>query len=358
MGRKFAVLMVSLALMAGCTKEDREPNVEHEAETAVVSPQAEAVAMKLSVPWSIVKEADAFYISERTGTLVELKDGKLVRQNVKFAKTLSTAAEAGFLGYVLHPDFKDNQKAFAYYTYDDNGNQYNRLIILQKEAGGGYRESAVLLDRIPSGAYHHGGRIKIGPDNKLYITTGDATIPENAQNLQSLAGKILRLNLDGTIPNDNPFSGSPVYSYGHRNPQGLVWDEKGNLFESEHGQSAHDEINTIKAGANYGWPQIQGDEKEAGMQSPLFHSGDETWAPSGMAYKDNRLYVATLRGNAIRQFDLTTKTSKVVVSGYGRIRDVLIEGDSLYFVSNNTDGRGNPDENDDKLYRVPLNDLP
>ncbi|SFB03105.1 MULTISPECIES: sorbosone dehydrogenase family protein [unclassified Bacillus (in: firmicutes)] len=358
MNRKFALLMLSVALVTGCSKEGREPKVEQEAETAVLSPQAEAVAMKLSVPWSIEKDDDTIYISERTGSLVELSNGKLVRQDVKFSKTLSTAAEAGFLGFILHPDFSNNQKAYAYYTYEDNGNQYNRLVLLQKETGGGYLETDILLDRIPSGAYHHGGRIKLGPDNKLYITTGDATVPENAQNLQSLAGKILRLNLDGSIPNDNPFAASPVYSYGHRNPQGLVWDDKGNLYESEHGQSAHDEINTIKAGANYGWPQIQGDEKGEGLQNPLYHSGDETWAPSGMAYRDNKLYVATLRGNAVRQFDLAKKTSKVVVSGYGRIRDVWIEGDSLYFVSNNTDGRGNPDENDDKLYRISLKDLP
>jgi glucose/arabinose dehydrogenase len=199
--------------------------------------------------------------------------------------------------------------------------------------------------------------MKIGPDGKLYITTGDATTPSVAQNLGSLNGKILRMNLDGSIPADNPYPNSYVYSYGHRNPQGLAWIGE-TLYASEHGQSAHDEINRIVAGANYGWPVIQGLEKKAGMETPLFQSGAEvTWAPSGMAAEDGKLYVAELRGNAVRVFDVEQKQSRVVISDLGRIRDVFVDGDYLYLVSNNTDGRGNPNERDDKLYRVRVEDM-
>ncbi|WP_349632598.1 PQQ-dependent sugar dehydrogenase [Neobacillus sp. SuZ13] len=196
----------------------------------------------------------------------------------------------------------------------------------------------------------------MGPDGILYITTGDATTPETAQDVNSINGKILRMTLDGKIPSDNPFPNSYVYSYGHRNPQGLVW--VGNiLYASEHGQSAHDEINRITPGANYGWPVIQGNEQKTGMITPLYQSGEETWAPSGLAEANGKLYAATLRGNAVREFQLSKKQTNSVVTGLGRIRDLYIDGDYLYFVSNNTDGRGNPDENDDKLYRVLLRDL-
>jgi glucose/arabinose dehydrogenase len=198
--------------------------------------------------------------------------------------------------------------------------------------------------------------MKVGPDQKLYITTGDATIPESAQDLKSLNGKILRMDLDGAIPDDNPFPNSYVYSYGHRNPQGLVWIGK-TLYASEHGQSAHDEVNQIKPGANYGWPVIEGLEEKAGMETPLFQSGEDTWAPSGMAVSNGKLYAATLRGNAVREFDLGQKTTSTVIDGLGRIRDLFIDGDYLYFISNNTDGRGTPDEKDDKLYRVLLSNL-
>jgi len=256
----------------------------------------------------------------------------------------------------LDPDFAENQKAYAYYTYaGEDGGQFNRVVALSAN-GAGWSENQVLLDKIPSAAYHHGGRIELGPDGKLYITSGDGTHPETAQDVNSLNGKILRMNVDGTIPDDNPFPDSYVYSYGHRNPQGLAWMD-GGLYASEHGQSAHDEINQIKPGANYGWPVIQGNEKQAGMETPLFQSSDETWAPSGMEAYNGKLYAAALRGNAIREYDVKNNQTKAVITGFGRIRDVLVDGEYLYFVSNNLDGRGTPDESDDKLYRVLLGSL-
>jgi glucose/arabinose dehydrogenase len=353
-----SILLSIILLISGCSlfeKENLQPKDHEEDEAIVLQPEIEVVADTLSVPWSINKVNETFYVSERTGSIVKIDNGKMERQQVELEKPLAKAAEAGLLGFVLDPGFPANQKAFAYYTYGNGQGQFNRVVVLQLE-GNRWMEERILLDRIPSAAYHHGGRLKIGPDGKLYITTGDATTPELSQDKTSLNGKILRMNLDGSIPGDNPFGNSYVYSYGHRNPQGLVW-LGGTLYASEHGQSAHDEVNEIKPGANYGWPVIQGNEKKAGMETPLFQSGEETWAPSGMAAHNGRLYAATLRGNAIREFDIEKNTTSVVITGLGRIRDLYVEGEYLYFVSNNTDGRGNPDEKDDKLYRVLLTNL-
>lgn len=353
---RFGLFLFTLLLLGGCTANNQkvEPKKEAEQEVNTVLSQPESMAEQLRIPWSINKLGNTFYISERTGTIVKIESGTKTRQRVLLEKSLATAAEAGLLGFVLAPDFEKSKKGFAYYTYLDETGQFNRIIEIQL-TDNEWKESRVLLDKIPSGRFHHGGRLKFGPDGKLYATAGDAFfVPEIAQDLKSLGGKILRLNTDGTVPNDNPFSGSYVFSYGHRNPQGLAWDSEGILYESEHGASAHDEINVIKAGNNYGWPEIIGDESKSGMESPLFQSGDDTWAPSGMAFYKGKLYVATLRGNAIREFDPEKGTNQVVVSGLGRIRDVLVDGDYLYFVSNNTDGRGNPDEKDDQLYRIKL----
>ncbi|WHY86252.1 sorbosone dehydrogenase family protein [Neobacillus novalis] len=359
MYRGGSVLLVLMLLLSGCSFFGKKEDGGQADEAAVIGPEVEVVAVNLSVPWSIDMLGQTFYLSERTGSIVKIEDGKMERQRVSLEKPLAEAAEAGLLGFVLDPEFAVTQKAFVYYTYaDDGGGQFNRVVdVVLGLDDGIWTEERILLDRIPSAAYHHGGRMKIGPDGKLFITTGDATTPSVAQNLGSLNGKILRMNLDGTIPADNPVPNSYVYSYGHRNPQGLAWIGK-TIYASEHGQSAHDEINRIVAGANYGWPVIQGLEKKAGMETPLFQSGaSETWAPSGMAAADGKLYVAELRGNVVREFDVEKMQTRPVVTGLGRIRDVFIDGDYLYFVSNNTDGRGNPDERDDKMYRVRVGDL-
>ncbi|RHW40270.1 sorbosone dehydrogenase family protein [Neobacillus notoginsengisoli] len=353
--RKIGSILLGALLLAGCSSgREAEPGkTQPEDKPAATQVQAEVLAENLRVPWSIAKSGEAFYISERPGAIVKIENGKVELQKVVLKEKLSDASEAGLLGFVLDPDFPRTQSAFAYYTYNDAAGQKNRVVVLSHRDGV-WKEELTLIDGLPSGPVHHGGRLEIGPDGKLYITAGDAANPELAQNPNTLGGKILRMNLDGSIPDDNPFPGSSVYSYGHRNPQGLAWLQDGTMVASEHGQSAHDEINVIKPGKNYGWPVIIGDEKRQGMETPVFHSGDVTWAPSGVAVYGDKLVVATLRGNAVREFDLTRKTTRELVNGLGRIRDVLIDGDDLYFVSNNTDGRGNPDETDDKLYRIRL----
>jgi len=331
-------------------EEEQEEQGEQEEQEEIID-EPESVAENLEIPWTIEKEGETFFLTERTGSITRVEDGEAERQKVELERELSLVPEAGLLDFVLDPEFLENDTAYAYYTYEGSNGPMNRIVTLQL-GDGVWQEENVLLDEIPSGRVHHGGRMKIGPDEKLYATTGDASVPELAQDLDSLAGKILRMERDGSVPADNPYLDSYVYSYGHRNPQGLTWSSDGTLYASEHGNDANDEINRIEAGGNYGWPIIEGNEEEEGMQTPIFTSGDDkTWAPSGMDYSDGKLYVAGLRGSAVYVFDIEAEEQREVISGYGRIRDVEIEDELLYFISNNTDGRGDPEENDDQLYR-------
>ncbi|WP_346898625.1 PQQ-dependent sugar dehydrogenase [Clostridium sp. UBA7503] len=208
--------------------------------------------------------------------------------------------------------------------------------------------------------------IDISNEGKLYITTGDAGNSALAQNITSTAGKILRIELDGSIPEDNPNVNSPVYSLGHRNPQGLAWSLRNILYASEHRQTAHDEINIIQREANYGWPLVQGNEdsKEIIVQKPLIHSGEETWAPSGIAFVDQepwqgKLLVATLRGEQLLTISLNRKGTKVnsldlwLKNRYGRLREIIQGKDGgIYLTTINRDGRGNSNIGDDRIIRI------
>lgn len=364
---KTQLILLSLLTwgLVGCTSLD-EPNSElsndaieepAQEDADAFQPELKVMAEDLRIPWSLEKHGDTFYLTEREGTIVKIENDNIERQAVQLAEELSTAQEAGLLGFVLAPNFAEENKAYAYYTYQGESGPVNRIVVLQLHEDY-WQEKQVLVDNIPSGAYHHGGRLKIGPDDKLYATTGDATVPESAQALDSLAGKILRLNRDGSIPDDNPFSNSYVYSYGHRNAQGIVWTSAGTMYASEHGNRANDEINRIEPGKNYGWPVIEGQAEQADMVTPLFTSGPAlTWAPSGMATDNERLYVAGLRGNAVHVFDLGSNEYTATLTDYGRIRDVLIADDYLYFITNNHDGRGAPSATDDLFYRIGLSEL-
>ncbi|MBX0356061.1 sorbosone dehydrogenase family protein [Halobacillus sp. Nhm2S1] len=346
--------MTVFFLITGCSDHSGDNKQE---ESPLPAEGLEVIADNLEVPWSIEKREDTFYLTERSGNIVKIEDGEVQRQRVELEEDVSTASEAGLLGFVLAPDFSESNLAYAYYTYEDGEEQFNRIVTLRL-GDRVWREEDLLLDQIPSGTYHHGGRLKIGPDEKLFATAGDASDPEIAQDLDSLGGKILRMNTDGSIPDDNPFAGSYVYSRGHRNPQGMTWLSDGTMYASEHGNNANDEINLIEAGQNYGWPVIEGSEEQEGMVSPRFTSGDNfTWAPSGMDNFEGKMFVAALRGSAVLEFNLETGEYREVITGLGRIRDVQIKDKDLYFISNNTDGRGDPQENDDKLYRISLSDL-
>jgi glucose/arabinose dehydrogenase len=206
---------------------------------------------------------------------------------------------------------------------------------------------------------HDGCRVKFGPDGKLYFSLGDAGVAELAQRLDSLAGKILRVNSDGSVPADNPLPGSPVYSFGHRNPQGLAWDRDGRMIASEHGPTGRDEINLIRPGANYGWPRVRGKAGDSRYVDPLIESGDDTWAPSGIAIHGGDLFVAGLRGQQLYRMTIgrdleVARAASLLDRTYGRLRDVVVgpEG-ALYVTTSNRDGYTTDiDDDDDRILKV------
>ncbi len=350
--KKLSLLLVSL-IIAGCSQNQHL----HEPIKETVS-NPTIIATNLTIPWMITKTDGTFLIPERVGRLSEIEEGtgKVTSQQLNLLKEIAHQGEGGFLGFTLAPDYENSKQAYLYHTYMQDGKILNRVILVER-SDTTWEEKNILLEGIPGGRIHNGGRIKIGPDQKLYVTAGDAGVPENSQDITSLAGKILRMNLDGSIPKDNPIPNSYVYSYGHRNPQGLAWDEKGTLYSTEHGQSAHDEINLIEPGKNYGWPVIEGDETEVGMISPIYHTGEETWAPSGIDYANGKLYIATLRGSKVRSYDVLSGKIETFLDINSRMRDVYIVDHILYTITNNTDGRGNPKEDDDKLLSIPLSGI-
>ncbi|MFD0590014.1 PQQ-dependent sugar dehydrogenase [Paenibacillus sp. GCM10027627] len=307
----------------------------------------------LSIPWSIEFAGETIYLSEREGAIVRIEDGKLERETVQLSKAVHHEGEGGFLGLLLAPDFETTGQAYAYHTYLENGTVLNRVVVL-KQAGKEWTEQKALLEEIPGDLYHNGGRMAFGTDGYLYVTTGDAMEEGRSQNRSSLAGKVLRMGLNGEVPENNPISGSYVFSYGHRNPQGLAWTADGTMYSTEHGPSGrpggHDEINRLEPGLNYGWPLLIGDERGEGMTAPIYHTGDEAIAPSGtVADKEGRLVIAALRGEAIYRYTPETGKMEVLHKGEGRIRDVKLRDGKLYFITNNRDGRGAPTSADDRL---------
>lgn len=329
--------------------------------------EIEVIAENLYVPWAIaISDEGKLYFTERSGAIRIIEDGKLHPQPlITFRAPFVSQGEGGLMGIALDPNYSQNHYMYVMHSYAEGNRIYNRVVRLV-ENNNRASIDRVLLDKIPGGRIHNGGRLKIGPDQKLYITTGDAGNSALAQDPTSTAGKILRIELDGRIPEDNPIINSPVYSLGHRNPQGLAWNSKNVLYESEHGQSAHDEINIIQPGANYGWPLVQGDEDstEVKIQKPLIHSGEETWAPSGIAFINQgpwqgKLLISNLRGQQLLAISLNGKGTVVksieswLRNRYGRLREVIQGKDgSIYLTTSNRDGRGNPDIADDKIIRL------
>ncbi|HEX9845538.1 MAG TPA: PQQ-dependent sugar dehydrogenase [Candidatus Nitrosotenuis sp.] len=333
--------------------------------------KVETIAENLEVPWAIAFSPDGrIFFTERDGNVRIIEDGITLQEP---ALTLNVGRiEGGLLGLALDPEFEKNHYLYLYYTYSELLSTYNRVSRFT-ENDNKLSDEFVLIDKIPGAAVHDGGRIRFGPDNKLYITTGDAANAPLAQDLRSLAGKVLRINSDGTIPADNPFSGSAVYSLGHRNPQGLDWEPvTGKLVVAEHGPSgergfAHDEINIVEAGKNYGWPNIVGSQTDPRYISPIFHTGEIAWAPSGASFYNSdkipelkgKYLVANLRGTHLHAFEIDTEQNEIIsdeslFSGqFGRLRDISVGNDGyLYMLTSNRDGRGSPTPNDDRILRI------
>ena len=311
--------------------------------------EIEVLVENLDTPWAIDFLPDnSMIFTERYGRVSILDKGELkIIGNI----AVNEKSESGLLGITVDTEFTKNKFIYIYYTHE-KGNRVSRFILNET-----LKDEFILIDNIPHARFHDGGRIKFGPDGKLYVTTGDATIPSSAQNINSLAGKILRINKDGSIPKDNPF-GNYVYSYGHRNPQGIAWHPiTGDLYESEHGPTRNDEINIIVKGENYGWPNIECDEYSGIYVNPIICYNYFTLAPSGISFYKNDLYVASLRGTQLRKIsfnkDYKTITSEEeLFSNLGRIREVVEHDGYLYISTSNKDWRGIPRLNDDKIIRI------
>jgi glucose/arabinose dehydrogenase len=338
-----------------------------------ISSNLEVVASHLTVPWSMEFAPDGrLFFTERTGSLKTIKDNKTIVLH-KFNVEAKPNDESGLLGLALSPGFKNNHYVYLYFTYSEKNTTWNK-VCRYTETDNSLQEMKILLDKIPGGRVHDGGRIKFGPDGKLYITTGETWKRHLAQDPNNLGGKILRINPDGSIPDDNPWR-NPVYTIGNRNSQGLAWHPcTGQLYASEHGPSgengwrAHDEVNKIIAGANYGWPIVIGSPHQKQFMDPVIHTGPLTWAPSGMCFYTgdqfpslkNKLLIATLRGRHLRvlgfrepEYDKVNVTWSLYKDKIGRIRDVIMGPDGyIYLCTSNRDGRGEPFEGNDFIYRI------
>lgn len=354
-----AVLIIGGVLMSGAFKQS-EPTPTP---TARVAPATETVAEGLEVPWEIAFiSKDRALITERPGRVRLLTSGTVQKEPVLTLPTTGQG-EGGLQGMALGPDFEKDRLVYLYVSEGSGDDLINRVVRYRLEENDKLVAPKVLLDNIPGNNNHNGGRLEFGPDKKLYVTTGDAQDPNLAQDRNSLAGKILRMNPDGSAPADNPF-GNLVWSYGHRNPQGLAWDKGGRLYETEHGPSGEfglccrDELNRVERGGNYGWPLITGGETRFGLGSPLLQSGNsDAWAPASLAIKDGVLYFGALRGLHLHEATLkdgrVADDREVFKEKFGRIRTVTVGPDgALYLLTSNRDGRGKPQAGDDKLIKI------
>ncbi|NBG88432.1 PQQ-dependent sugar dehydrogenase [Isachenkonia alkalipeptolytica] len=341
--------------------DEKEPVREEEGERHSIENidyEIEVVAENLEIPWEIVHLPDGrILVTERPGRVKILDEGEIATIH-----SVEHAGEGGLLGMALSPTFEEDAYLYLYYTYREDGDFYNRVAryTFEEDQIG---EEEVVIEGIPGGRIHNGGRIKFGPDEMLYIATGDAADPELAQNVDSLAGMILRLHPDGGIPEDNPFDQSPVYAYGIRNPQGLAWHPgTEELFSSGHGPTRLDVINHIHPGGNYGWPEITCDEEDSDFEEAVVCYTEFTLAPSGMDFYhhedlvEESLYVAGLRGNMVMRIDFNREgeflRQEALFQDYGRIRTVVYHEGSLYIATNNRDGRGVPASEDDRIIRI------
>jgi len=355
---------------AGETEKSVDGNTNNNAAFRV-----ETVVGGLTVPWSIVWAPDGRMIfTERVGRVRVMENGKLRPQPLFTVPDVEPTGESGLMSVVLHPQFATNHWLYLSYAYKGDGQRVRVARYIETDQG--LTDRTVIIENIPAAQFHAGCRLRFGPDGKLYITTGDATQRELAQRLDSLAGKTLRLNDDGSVPSDNPFVGQSnirpeIWSYGHRNSQGLDWQTGTNLmFQTEHGPSGFDgpgggdEVNIVEKGKNYGWPIIHHRATAPGMEAPLLEYTPAVAPASGMFYRGTafrqftgNFFFGCLRGERIIRVVLdgrrVVSQENLLENKYGRIRDVAEGPDGdIYFSTSNRDGRGSPASDDDRIMRL------
>lgn len=347
-----------------------------EEESDAVDITVEPFVKDLFVPWSILfTSPDRMLVSERSGSIRVVEQGQLRDTPLITFPEVSTQTEEGLMGLAADPSYQTNKYLYACLAYpQEDGEALTNKVVRLVDQGTTATIDRVLLENIPAARYHAGCRLRFGPDNKLYITTGDALEKETAQDLGSLGGKILRINTDGNVPEDNPFPNSLIWSYGHRNPQGIDWYPGTDvLYATEHGPSTFDgppggdEVNIIKKGANYGWPLVSHEQTKEGMVDPKLVFTPAEAPGSGTFYSSkvipqftNNFFFGALRGRGMIRVIISESNPEEIVSyekmkevDIGRVRDIAEGPDGfLYFASSNRDGRGDVRDGDDTIYRI------
>ena len=346
-------------------------------------PAVSILATGLEKPRAIAVHGDRVFVTEKGGAIRVIQGGTPLGQPLAVFRA-ADAFDAGLLGIAVHPDFEENHYLYVFLTYEvtaatttEGGedappdNDILRPAVLQSkivritESGNRLQDAVDILDGIPGSQFTNGGFVKFGPDGKLYVGTGTTSgAPHLPQDPGSLAGKILRINDDGSIPQDNPFGGdSAVYSVGHRNPQGMAWDDRGVMYAAEHGPEKNDEINVIVPGANYGWPGTECSAGGADGAGGTVLCYDPSIEPGGIAFYgrdqlgiDQPFVMTSLRASNLYQIDFEEglPSQQPILSGVGRIRDAVVHPDdgSIYVITSNTDGKGFPGADDDRLLRI------
>ena len=372
-------LILNINLLSCKQPEIKETVVQHKSQSRIQAEDSsdyiiEIVADNLYVPWSIAfTDPGRMLFTERNGSLRIIKNEKLVIEPLKVFEEVSSKGEEGLMGLALDPEYKSNKFIYLSYAYPKD-DVLKVKVVRYKDNDTELSDEKIIIDGLPAERYHAGCRIKFGPDGKLYITTGDAGKRELAQDVNSLYGKILRLNPDGTVPSDNPFPGNPVWSYGHRNSQGIDWYPGTEImYSTEHGPSGFDgpgggdEVNIIVKGGNYGWPVVSHKESADGMISPFLEYTPAIAPAAGMFYrsgkikqfKDNFFFGYLRRSGIMRVIADESDPRKIISSeklkdvNFGRIREVTEGPDgAIYFSTSNRDGRGTVRDGDDKIYRI------
>ena len=372
----FIFLLVLCSVLTGCQPSGLAANATVATSSGDVKFTVETVASGLEVPWGFawLPNGDLLF-TERRGRVRIIEGGKLRAEPVYTVPDVEPSSESGLMDISLHPDFAANGYVYLGYAYNSDGKRVK--VVRYKYANNTLTEPKAIIENIPGAPNHAGMRARFGPDGKLYVATGDSTDWDLAQDLDSRAGKTLRLNDDGTIPQDNPFVNTAnarpeIWSYGHRNPQGMAWQPgSGLMFQTEHGPSSFegkgsggDEVNIVEAGKNYGWAEIHHTQTREGMVSPLLEYSPACAPASGMFYTGAQLpafkgnfFFGCLAGKKIIRVVLNERSvvsqEDVLKGVYGRIREMAEGPDGyIYFSTSNRDGRGSPANDDDRIMRI------
>jgi glucose/arabinose dehydrogenase len=381
---KHLIAGFSITLLSACQfqtpetiPEVRNPPSNNEApasEPVIAEPIVEEFVSGLEIPWDMAFTSDErMLITERPGRLRVVNSGKLETEPLHTFPEVSSTGEEGLMSVELDPDYPKNKWIYLSMAYMNNGVMKVKVVRFT-DSGNHLENETPIIDELPAARYHAGCRLAFGPDGKLYISVGDALERDQAQNLNTLNGKILRLNKDGSVPADNPFENSPIWSYGHRNPQGIDWnDENGEMYSTEHGPSTFDgppggdELNHIIKGGNYGWPLVSHDRTAEGTIPPMIQftpaePPGSVLVYSGKAFPQfkNNIFFGSLGGEGLLRLEINPNQPDKVLShekmpqvDFGRIRNVIEGPDGfIYFSTSNRDGRGSPASDDDHIFRI------